>query len=63
MVKDNSNLSIYFNIFQFDKVILRIGRSIHFPQVANLRSRHYNRTLGMAESSRNIDGRRSDYRF
>ena len=32
----------------------RIGKSIHFPQVADLRSRHCNRTLGMAESCRKV---------
>ena len=33
---------------------VRIGKSIHFPQVADLRSRHCKRTLGMAESRRKV---------
>ncbi|MCG3772785.1 MAG: hypothetical protein JW384_04004 [Nitrosomonadaceae bacterium] len=43
-------------------VALRIGRSIHFPQVADLRSRHCNRTLGMAESCRKVVSSPPDYR-
>ena len=36
----------------------RIGKSIHFPQVADLRWRHYNRGHEVAESCRKVVYRR-----
>ena len=33
---------------------IRIGKSIHFPQVADLRWRHYNRGHEVAESCRKV---------
>ena len=35
-------------------MIIRIGKSIHFPQVADLRWRHYNRGHEVAESCRKV---------
>ena len=42
---------------------VRIGKSIHFPQVADLRWRHYNRGHEVAESYRKVVSSATDYRF
>ena len=43
--------------------VRRIGKSIHFPQVADLRWRNYNRGHEVAESYRKVVSSATDCRF